>query len=66
MTERTPRAIVHEIIGNWSNPQFLRLHAGEMSAQEVRTVRAVLHAVGIQITESLPAVAGERAPVKEG
>jgi hypothetical protein len=55
----TRRQIVNEIIANWSNSQYLKLHAGEMTAQEVRTVRAVLKVVGQQITESLPGIDNE-------
>lgn len=57
--------IVREIISNWRNPQYLKLHAGEMTAQEVRTVRAVLEAVGIQITESLMPAAAEIERLRE-
>lgn len=60
----TNRAVVERIIADWSNPQFLRLHAGELTAQEVRTVRAVLKAVGHQIIESLPAGYGETTDSK--
>ena len=37
------------IIRQWQVPSYLRLHAGEMSAQEVRTVRAVLESIRSQI-----------------
>ena len=44
---------IRRVIANWSNPQYMRLHAGEMTAQEVRTVRAILKVVGWEITEAL-------------
>ena len=47
------RATIDEIFANWRNSQYLKLHAGEMTAQELRTVRAVLGAVHVQVTESL-------------
>jgi hypothetical protein len=53
MTNCGGRASVNDIINNWMNPQYLKLHAGEMTAQEVRTVRAVLGAVRHQIGETL-------------
>jgi hypothetical protein len=34
-----------QILHQWQIPSYLRLHAGEMSAQEVRTVGAVLKAI---------------------
>ena len=33
----------------WTRADFLRLHAGEMSAQEMRTAKAVIHAFAAAI-----------------
>lgn len=41
----------HEIIEKWLKPDHMRLHAGEMSAQEVRSARAVLKAVQSEIDQ---------------
>jgi hypothetical protein len=40
---------IRRIIANWMNPQYMKLHAGEMTAQEVRTVRAIVDCVGREI-----------------
>jgi len=47
------REVIDQIIGNWRNPQYLKLHAGDLTEQELRTVRAVLEAVRLQISQSL-------------
>lgn len=67
MTMTHCRETIADIFGNWQNPQYLRLHAGEMTAQETRTVRAVLHAVHIQVRESLLCAGDAETPAeKEG
>ena len=38
-----------EIVDRWLNPDHIRLHAGEMAPQEMRTVLAVLRAVRSEI-----------------
>jgi hypothetical protein len=50
---------IKRIIANWMNPQYMRLHAGEMTAQEVRTVRAVVECVGREITLLIPPAQGD-------
>lgn len=37
------------IIDRWQDPDYIRLHAGEMTAQEMRSVLAVLRAVRAEI-----------------
>ena len=39
------RARCAEIAEEWQNASFARLHAGEMTAQEMRTVKAVCSAI---------------------
>ena len=48
-----PSDDIARIISNWRNPRYMKLHAGEMTAQEVRTVRAIVKAVGWEINEIL-------------
>jgi hypothetical protein len=43
------REDIRRIVANWMNPQYMKLHAGEMTAQEVRTVRAIVDCVGREI-----------------
>lgn len=43
------RQDIKRIIVNWMNPQYMKLHAGEMTAQEVRTARAIVDCVGREI-----------------
>lgn len=43
--EAIPKSKVGEIIKEWLHTPTLLLRAGEMSAQEIRTVKAVLKAV---------------------
>lgn len=57
---------VNEVISNWSNVQYLRLHAGEMSAQEIRTVRAILAAVRVQLIEGAPLPRVRDEPFPDG
>ena len=38
-------------VASWDNPSKLRMHAGEMTAQEVRTVRAVVRAIVAELLE---------------
>lgn len=45
----TLREQARRVIVNWMNPQYMKLHAGEMTAQEVRTVRAIVDCVGREI-----------------
>lgn len=42
--------IVLRIIDKWQDPDHIRLCAGEMTAQEMRSVLAVLRAVRAEIT----------------
>ena len=41
--------IVLRIIDKWQDPDHIRLHAGEMTTQEMRSVLAVLRAVRAEI-----------------
>jgi hypothetical protein len=43
------REEIRRVISNWMNPQYMKLHAGEMTAQEIRTVRAIVDCVGREI-----------------
>ncbi len=47
------RNAINRIFANWQNPQFMKLHAGEMTAQEVRTVKAVVRVIGWEVNEVL-------------
>ena len=49
-----PRKEIKAIFEKWQGTSFLLLHAGEMSAQEIRTVKAVLKAVQEQVDSILP------------
>lgn len=40
-----------EVLDRWLNPDHIRLHAGEMTAQEMRSVIAVLRAIRSEIAE---------------
>jgi hypothetical protein len=44
--------IVLRIIDKWQDPDHIRLHAGEMTNQEMRSVLAVLRAVRAEIVRS--------------
>lgn len=39
----------------WSEPQVLRLHAGEMTGQEMRTARAIMAGIVARIRALTPA-----------
>lgn len=39
------RAKITKVVKGWTNFSYMQLHAGEMTAQEKRTVRAVLDAI---------------------
>lgn len=43
------RARTRAILTKWRRADHMRLHAGEMTEQEVRTVRAVLDVVAAEI-----------------
>lgn len=51
---------VTPIVDRWRDVSYLKLHAGEMSAAEVRTVKAVLFAIGGRIG-ALAAAGGVKA-----
>ena len=40
-----------EVCDKWMNPDYIRLHAGEMTAQEMRSVLAVVKAIAAEIRE---------------
>lgn len=40
---------VMKLFDKWQDPDHIRLHAGELSAQEMRTVLAVLRAIRWEI-----------------
>ena len=43
--ERCERARCLEIARKWSSADHIQLHAGEMKAQEMRSVKAVVNAI---------------------
>jgi hypothetical protein len=45
---------VAAILAKWQTTAHMTLHAGEMSAQEIRSVRAVLKAVSAEVMKLLP------------
>lgn len=47
------QAVIEPTFDKWSNPSELRLRGGEMTAQEVRTVQAVLNAVKADLKREL-------------
>lgn len=47
------RNAIARVFANWQNPQFMKLHAGEMTAQEVRTVKAIVNVIAWEINEIL-------------
>jgi hypothetical protein len=51
------------IIDKWQDPDHIRLHAGEMTAQEMRSVLAVLRAVRADIARPYIKTAGQGAKV---
>ena len=51
----TVREEVNLIFERWQSTPYLLLHAGEMSVQEIRTVKAVLKAVQEQVDSALRA-----------
>lgn len=44
---------VSEIFEIWQRPSHIMLHAGEMTAEELRCVRAVVKAVQAEVTAAL-------------
>lgn len=52
MTDRELSKI-SAIFTRWQRSAHMRLHAGEMTAQEIRTVRAVLGAVSVEVLKAL-------------
>lgn len=58
----------HHVIGilsDWQQIQTLKLHAGELSAQEVRTIKAVLGAIESEVARLPDAEAqGASPPIK--
>lgn len=42
---------IETILRRWDRAAYMQLHAGEMTAQEIRTVRAVLRAIWREIDE---------------
>jgi hypothetical protein len=50
---RIPLA-VSAVLTKWQTTAYMTLHAGEMSAQEIRSVRAVLMAVRAEVMALLP------------
>lgn len=48
------------VLRRWQRADYIRLHAGEMTAQEMRSVLAVLKAVSLEIEAYLPDASGEQ------
>lgn len=44
---------VEQILNKWTRPDHIRLHAGEMTVQELRTVVAVVKAIAVEIGRSV-------------
>lgn len=44
---------IRYILASWSKAQHIRLHAGEMTAQEMRSVKAVVAAIRREIEQQL-------------
>lgn len=44
---------IQTILKNWQRADYIRLHAGEMTAQEMRSVKAVVRAIEANINEKL-------------
>jgi hypothetical protein len=44
---------IKKILQNWQRADHIRLHAGEMTAQEMRSVKAVVKAIEANINETL-------------
>lgn len=45
---------VRDVLRRWQSADYIRLHAGEMTAQEMRSVLAVLKAVALEVEAYLP------------
>jgi hypothetical protein len=45
-------SIVLPVLDKWSKPDYIRLHAGEMTSQEMRSVQAVLKAIRAELARS--------------
>jgi hypothetical protein len=52
-----------QIADKWRNPSHVRLHAGEMTAQEMRSVQSVARAIADEIRELS---GNDESPAKEG
>ena len=53
MSRTEVRADIDRIFANWMNSQYMKLHAGEMTAHEVRTVKAVLKVARFEVCQAL-------------
>lgn len=49
LSRRAADAAVRDALENWSRADHLQLHAGEMTAQELRTTKAVVKAISAEI-----------------
>ncbi len=50
----TSHALALSIIEEWSKPQTMKLHAGEMTAGEIRTVQSVLNGIAAALQGAQP------------
>lgn len=53
-TKETYADGVRKTLLRWQRPDYIRLHAGEMTTQEMRSVLAVLKAVSREIHAYMP------------
>jgi hypothetical protein len=53
-TKETYADGVRKVLMRWQRPDYIRLHAGEMTAQEMRSVLAVLKAVSLEVHAYMP------------
>lgn len=55
---------VRDVLRRWQRADYIRLHAGDMTAQEMRSVQAVLRAVALEVEAYLPPVVDGQATTK--
>jgi hypothetical protein len=61
----TADVMLDSVVRPWLKPSYVRLHAGEMSAQEMRSVLAVVQAIEAGIVAVLPATPPSEPRIEE-
>lgn len=59
MTKEPYEKGVRDVLRRWQQPSYIRLHAGEMTAQEMRSVLAVVKCIAGEVDVYLPPATGQ-------